>query len=117
MNLENDAASTYPSAKSFVLAPFLSQQYSYPPNVARRLGTDLLPNHTTNLYNLSDRLSPQYLFPPNEAFQQILPAFMPLTNNTSHLQPKTQQSVYHLINCSLLSQYLHTPNSTQICCV
>ena len=46
MNIENDTAFTYPSAKSFVLAPFLFPQHLYPLNVARRLGIDLLSNHT-----------------------------------------------------------------------
>ena len=78
MNIENDTAFTYPSTKFFVLAPFLSPQHLYLLNVARRLGVDLLSNHTSKSYNFSNHLSPQYLFPPNKAFQQIRPAFMPL---------------------------------------
>ena len=107
INLDNDTTFPFPSSTIFVLAPSLSPQLLYLPNMAKRPGTDLLSNSPTKPYNLPDRLFPQYLFPPNEAFQQqTWSAFMPPKHDTSLLKTTNQQYA----NCSLSPQYLHSQN-------
>lgn len=117
INLNTDTVSTCPALTNFVLAPSLSLQHLYPPNVVRRSGTNLLSNPTTNLYELPNHLLLQYFFPPNEALQQFRSNYMPPKHDTSLLKTKTQQYAYHPTNCSLSPQYLHPPNSAHTCCV
>mmetsp|Transcript_36450 Transcript_36450/g.71729 ORF Transcript_36450/g.71729 Transcript_36450/m.71729 type:complete len:368 (-) Transcript_36450:132-1235(-) len=111
LNTITKNSTTFPSPTMFDLAPFLSPQLLYPPNVARR-PRNFQIKPITKLSKFSDRLSPQYLFPPNETRLSQ----MHRTTEHSQQQTTTQQYVHHPINCSLSPQYLYPPNPARTCC-